>query len=130
MFIRTLLLGLTAGVLSGVACMIFAWVYETKLYLDFSTLISPMNYFGACIFGCVLASIGYWALSRVIPKLGGIIFNFLFSLLTFASILGPIAYVWPLDADQDLITYFPMYAMTMHFFPAIVWYTLKPLFVK
>src|SRR3989338_5672935 len=72
----------------------------------------------------------FLGLMKVTPKYGEIIFNFLFALITFASILGPIGYLWPLDADQDLITYFPMYAMTLHFFPIVVWFTLKPLFIK
>jgi hypothetical protein len=130
MFGRSILLGATAGILSGVACMVFAKVYAETMYLDFSPLVSTMAYFGSCIFGCVLASIGFWALVKVTPKFGEIIFNFLFALLTFASILGPIGYVWPLEADQDLITYFPMFAMTLHFFPIVVWFTLKPLFIK
>jgi hypothetical protein len=130
MFIRSLILGLTAGLLSGAACMVFAKVYADTMYVDFSPLVGPMNYFGACIFGCVLASIGFWAAVKVMPKYGEGVFNLLFAMATFASILGPIAHIWPLDADQDLITYFPMYAMTLHFFPAVVWFALKPWFMK
>jgi len=130
LFARSILLGLTAGVLSAVACLIFAMVYKETQYLDFSSLIGTGAYFGACIFGCVLASIGYWTFKRFVPVFGTIIFNLLFTLLTFASILGPISYIWPPEADTEIITYFPMYAMTLHFFPALIWYTLKPLFIK
>jgi len=129
MFIRSLILGIVAGLLSGTACLVFAKVYQETMYLDFSPLVGTMNYFGACLFGCVLASIGFWAAVKVMPKYGEAVFNLLFALLTFASILGPIGYVWPLDADQDLITYFPMYAMTLHFFPAVVWFALRPWFI-
>jgi hypothetical protein len=133
MFGRSILLGATAGILSGVACIVFEMVYRDTVFVDFSILISKGAYFGACIFGCVLASIGFWAATKFIPKYGEIIFNFLFALLTFASILGPIMYVWPLDmpdAQMELLAYFPMYAMTLHFFPIVVWFTLKPLFIK
>ena len=133
LFARSILLGLTAGVLSAVACLIFEKVYAETAFTDFSLLISKGAYFGACIFGCVVASIGYWTLKRFVPAFGTIIFNLLFTILTFASILGPIMYTWPVDLPEEqagLIEYFPMYAMTLHFFPAIVWYTLKPIFIK
>jgi hypothetical protein len=130
MFTRSLLLGVTAGLLSGLACIVFANVYKETMYLDFTPLVGSMNYLGSCIFGCVLASIGYWAAVKVMPKYGDAVFGLLFALLTFTSILGPIGYTWPPEADTDLITYFPMYAMTLHFFPAVVWFALKPWFLN
>lgn len=133
MFGRSILLGATAGILSGLACIVFEMVYKETVFVDFSILISKGAYFGACIFGCVLASIGFWAAVKLTPKYGEIIFNFLFALLTFASILGPIMYVWPLempDNQMEAVSYFSMYAMTLHFFPIVVWFTLKPLFIK
>lgn len=130
MFKRSLFLGVTAGLLSGLACIIFAKVYAETMYQDFSSLAGPMNYIGACLFGCVLAAIGYWTAVRVMPKYGEIVFSLLFTILTFVSILGPIGYTWPQEADMDLITYFPMFAMTLHFFPALIFFTLKPIFIK
>jgi hypothetical protein len=135
MFTRSLLLGITAGLLSGIACMVFAMVYKETQFVDFSVLIGPVNYIGACVFGCVLASIGFWASVKVMPKYGEIVFNFLFTILTFASILGPIGYTWPPEAATNdevsmAIDYFSVFAITLHFFPAIVWYTLKPVFIK
>ena len=54
--------------------------------------------------------------------------NFVFAILTFASILGPFATKLPLDVEMPEL--FPGLTVPMHFFPALAWFTLKPLFIK
>ncbi len=131
MFKNHLLHGLTAGILSGVACYVFYILLKDEFMYDFSEIISTMNLFGACIFGCLLASLGYYASLKVLPtKYGEIVFNLVFSILIFASLVSPMLHKLPLDFDEYLTVIFPTYAMTMHFFPALIWYTVKPLFVK
>ncbi len=130
MFKRTLFLGVTAGVLSGVACAIFAKVfYEANgNMLDYSAIVNTTMMFGACIFSCVLAGIGYWFLNKFFKSKGQIIFNFLFTILSFASILHPFAATLPLDLEFPEM--FPSLVVPMHFFPALIWFTLQPLFIK
>ena len=86
------------------------------------------------MFGCVLASLGFWFFIKIFPNFGEVIFNFLFTILTFLSILGPIAYKFPPELDVEgidmITTYFIPFAMTLHFFPALIWFALKPLFIK
>ncbi len=134
MFKKSLFLGITSGILSGVACMIFAGVYKETMFTDFSPVITSVNLIGACVFGCVLASLGYFLLTKFFPKFGEIVFNLLFTFISFASILSPIAYKFPPELDVegiDMITsYFIPFAMTLHFFPALIWFTLKPIFIK
>jgi hypothetical protein len=134
MFKNHLLHGLTAGILSGVACLVFMKVYREIAFVDFSLVISIFNIFGACIFGSVLASSGYYAVKKVTPKYGEIVFNLLFTLVSFASIIGPIMFTFPPELDiegiDEITSYFQPFAMTLHFFPALIWYTVKPLFVK
>jgi hypothetical protein len=134
MFKNHLLHGLSAGILSGVACLVFMKVYKEIAFVDFSLVISIFNIFGACIFGCVLASIGYFSAKKLIPKYGEIVFNLLFTILSFASIIGPIMFTFPPELDiegiDEITSYFQPFAMTLHFFPALIWYTVKPLFVK
>jgi hypothetical protein len=131
MFKNHLLHGLTAGILSGVACYVFYILLKDEFMYDFSEIISSMNLFGACIFGCLLASLGYYSSLKVLPtKCGEIVFNLVFSILIFASLVSPMLHKLPLDFDEYLTVIFPTYAMTMHFFPALIWYTVKPLFVK
>ncbi len=134
MFKKSLFLGITSGILSGVACVIFAGVYKETMFTDFSPVITSVNLIGACVFGCVLASLGYFLLTKFFPKFGEIVFNLLFTFISFASILSPIAYKFPPELDVegiDMITsYFIPFAMTLHFFPALIWFTLKPIFIK
>lgn len=122
--------GLLSGLLAGIACYIFAFVLKNEFMYDFSKILSTMNLFGACIFACTIASVGFFILQKVTPKYGEIIFNFLFTLGAFASLLGPMVFKLPLDFDEDLTSIFPTYAMTLHFFPVLIWYTLKPIFIK
>ena len=134
MFKKSLFLGITSGIGSGIASIIFAGVYKETMFTDFSPVVSNMNLLGACMFGCVLASIGYYSAKKIIPKYGEIIFNLLFVILTFASIISPIAYKFPPELDFegiDMVTsYFIPFAMTLHFFPALIWFALKPIFLK
>lgn len=131
---KSILLGVTSGLLAGLASYIFTGVYKESMFTDFTPVVPIVNLFGACLFGCILASIGYFGIMKLAPKYGNIIFNLLFTLLTFASIISPIAYKFPPDLDVegiDMITsYFIPYAMTLHFFPALIWYTVKPIFFK
>jgi hypothetical protein len=134
MFKRSLLLGITAGILSGVACMVFAGIYKEAMFVDFSPVISTMQYFGSCLFGCILASLGYVAVMKVTPKFGDVIFNMLFAILTFASLMGPLMYKFPPELDvegiDEITMYFQPYTFTLHLVPALIWFTLKPIFIK
>jgi hypothetical protein len=76
----------------------------------------------------VLAAIGYWILDWKLKDKGEIVFNFLFSLLSFASLLAPFGAKLPLDIEAPEL--FPGMVIPMHFFPALAWYTIKPLFIK
>jgi hypothetical protein len=69
-----------------------------------------------------------------LPRYGEIVFNFLFTIFTFASIIGPIMFTFPPELDvegiEEITSYFQPFAMTLHFFPALAWYTVKPIFLK
>ena len=82
----------------------------------------------ASIFGGVLAAAGYTLLVRSLKNNGEIVFNLLFTIFSFASLLLPIAYKLPLNIETPEL--FPGMVIPMHFFPALGWYTLKPLFIK
>jgi len=64
MFKKSLFLGITAGFLSGVACIIFSIVYKETMFTDFSPVVSNFNLIGASLFGCILASIGYFGVKK------------------------------------------------------------------
>jgi len=128
MFNRSLLLGIISGVLAGIAGIIYARVYYKINEADFSVVVSSIRIVSASLFGGVLAAMGYTLLSRWLKTRGEIVFNFLFTLMSFASLLLPIAYKLPLNLETPDL--FPGMVIPMHFFPALSWYTLKPLFIR
>jgi hypothetical protein len=128
MFKKLLLLGLVSGVLAAVAALIYQKIYINSLGADFSTVVKPANIVIVCILAGLLASTGYGLLTKWLPRAGEIIFNFVLAILTFASILGPFATKLPLEIEMPEL--FPGLTVPMHFFPALAWFTLKPLFIK
>jgi len=128
MFKRLFFLGILAGLLSGLACIIYAKVYYEALLADFSSIANPVSMLSACLFGCVLASVGYWLLHKWLKRKTDVVFNLLITVLSFVSILGPLAATLPLDMETDP-SYFLGFAVPMHFFPALIWLALKPIFI-
>jgi len=128
MFKRSLFLGIIAGLLAGVASVVYQRVYFSSLGADFTKVASPMSIIAASTIGCILASIGYWLLTKWLKNTGEVIFNFVFVILSFASILAIFAAKLPLDLETPEL--FPGLTVPMHFFPALAWFTLKPLFIK
>jgi len=127
MFKRLLLLGVLAGLLAGVASMIYQRVYTSSLGADFSMVISPLSIFASSVLGCLLASIGYWLLDKWLKHRGEVVFNFVFTIVSIVSILAVFAVKLPLNVETPEL--FPGLAVPMHFFPALGWYTLRPLFL-
>lgn len=128
MFKRTFLLGIVSGALAGVASVVYAKVYYNSLGADFSTVAGAVSIMAASIGGGVLAALGYWLAYKLWKDKGEIIFNFVFTILSFASILAPLGVRLPLEAEMPEL--FPGLTVPMHFFPALGWFTLKPLFIK
>jgi ABC-type branched-subunit amino acid transport system permease subunit len=128
MFKRTLFLGIVSGLLAGIAGLIYARVYYTANEADFSKVVTSVKIVSASVFGGVLAAIGYTLLLRTLKARGEIVFNLLFTIVSFGSLLLPIVYKLPLTIETPEL--FPGMVIPMHFFPALGWYTLKPLFIK
>lgn len=139
MFKKSLFLGVASGVLSGIAGVIFEKVYATAFYTDFSVVSAtfggsfavkadPTTIMLAHIFSCVLASIAFTLFVKWFKTKGDAIFSLLFTFVSFMSIVIPISATFPLDLDEDITLLFPGFAMTMHFFPVLVWLAMKPLF--
>jgi MFS family permease len=128
MFKKAFLLGLLSGVLAGIASLIYERIYRSSLGADFSTTAAATAIMASSILGGILAAVGYWLADKFLKSNGEIVFNFVFTILSFATILAPLATRLPLDVESPEL--FPGLAVPMHFFPALAWYTLKPLFIK
>ncbi|HEU4471232.1 MAG TPA: hypothetical protein VFR58_09120 [Flavisolibacter sp.] len=128
MFKRSLLLGVVSGILAGLVSLAYQKVYASSLGYDFSEIVKPYNILATCVFAGIAAAVGFWALTSWLKGRGEIVFNFLLVILTFATILGPFAMKLPLEIEAPEL--FPGMVVPMHFFPALAWFTLKPLFFK
>ncbi|GGA94128.1 hypothetical protein [Puia dinghuensis] len=128
MFKKALLLGLISGILAGIAGIVYARIYYKINEADFSKIVGTIRILASSLFGGVLAAIGYTVADKLLKAKGEIVFNLLFTLLSFASLLLPIGFKLPLDMQTPEL--FPGMVIPMHFFPALGWYTLKPLFIK
>jgi len=125
---RLLLLGVVSGIMAGIASVIFQKVYSSSLGVDFSKIAKPVGIVISSTVGCLIAAFGYWGLNRLLKSKTEIVFNFLFVILSFASIIPALGAKLPLDMSSPEL--FPGMVIPMHFFPALAWMTLKPIFIK
>jgi len=128
MFKKALTLGIVSGLLAGVAGLIYAHLYYSINEADFSKVASSIRIIMSSLAGGVLAAIGFTILNKWLRRNGEIVFNLLFSIISFASLLMPIAYKLPTSLETPEL--FPGMVIPMHFFPALAWFTLKPLFIR
>jgi len=128
MFRKSLALGIISGLLAGIAGVIYARLYYSINEADFSKVVSTIKIVAASLFGGVLAALGYTLLDKWLKARGEIVFNLLFTLISFITLLAPIAVRLPRNIDTPEL--FPGMVIPMHFFPALAWFTLKPIFIK
>lgn len=117
---------LLAAVLASIAAIIYYQVYFFATEADFSKVLNTYSITGINLIICLVAGFIYWPLVKWQKKKGEIIFNFFFSVISFAAVIIPISISLPLDIEFPEL--FPGLAVPMVFFPAVSWYTIRPLF--
>lgn len=119
---------LASSVLSVVACLIYRKIYTSTFETDFSAVLNVAGIISASVLGCTIMALGYAILEKLNKqKLIGV-FNILIAGLSLASVIGPIAITLPLDLESPEL--FPAYAIPMHFFPVLAFFTLVPFIDK
>jgi len=118
---------LFAGIIAAIAAIIYSRIYFFATQVDFSKVINTASLIGFNIGICFLVGILFGVSIKLHKKKGEIFFNFIFSILSFAAVIIPISITLPLDIQLPEL--FPGLAVPMVFFPAIAWYTARPLFV-
>ena len=118
--------GLLAGILAGLAAIAFNKVYCEALAVNFSKIINPVSLTASNVIGCMVASLGYFLFAKVVKNHTDTWFNVVFTLLTFATCVGPFKATLPLDIQGT--EFFPGLVLPMHFFPQLFWLSVKPLF--
>ncbi len=128
MFRKIFFHGLMAALLSALAAIIYSRIYFFATETDFSKVLGLLRITGLSLLTCMMTVLLNYGLMRWLKKKGEIIFNFLFSILSFAAVMIPISVTLPLSVQLPEL--FPGLAVPMVFFPAIAWYTLNPLFPR
>lgn len=123
---QTFILGFTASILSSLTSIIYLKIYNNAFLVDFSKIAGPVNILAACTIGCLIMSICYkvsisWKGTKSIGWL-----NILFSIFSFASIIGVLGFNLPLNTESPEL--FPGMVIPMHFFPVISIFTIFPFF--
>jgi hypothetical protein len=125
---KSLLLGVVSGILAGAAAVIYQKVYAASLGTDFVGIAKPINIVLTTVVGGLIAAVGFWLLDKWLNSKAEIVFNLVFAILSFASILPAFAFRLPFNIESPEL--FPGLVVPMHFFPALAWFTLKPIFIK
>lgn len=126
MFKKIFFHSLVAGVLASLAGIVYNRIYFFATEVDFSRVLNIARIIGLNMLTCVFAGILYWLFVRLLKKRGEVAFNFFFSIVSFACVMIPISVSLPLKVQFPEL--FPGLAVPMVFFPAVAWYTVKPLF--
>ena len=124
LFIR----GLITGILTAVACIIYLQVYYFATMADFSKVINTTGLISISIITGIVASAAYGFSQKIFKQKAENIFNALFAIISFASVMIPISISLPLDIEYPEL--FPGLAVPMHFFPALSWFVITPFFNK
>ena len=128
MFKRIFFHGIAAAVLASIAAIIYNRIYFFATEADFSKVVNTGTLIGLNVIICLLAAFLFWILKALLKNAGEIVFNFVFSIASFICVIIPISLTLPLDVQFPEL--FPGLAVPMIFFPAVAWYTIRPLFIS
>ncbi|MDH4089233.1 MAG: hypothetical protein OEV74_08510 [Cyclobacteriaceae bacterium] len=127
--LKTILIqSLVAGILAAVAANIYNQIYFFATLVDYENIINPGSLVGFNLLVSLLAGLLYLLLTTLFKAKGAIIFNFVYSVGSFACVIIPIAITLPLSTPSPEL--FPGLTVPMVFFPALSWMTIDPLFKK
>jgi hypothetical protein len=119
--------GLTSGIMAALAAIIYSRIHYFATEADFSEIINPGTMISLNLIVCLIISIGYYFVVSISKKKRVLAFNLLISIFSFAAVIIPISVSLPLSVKNPEL--FPGLAVPMIFFPALAWFTFKPLFI-
>lgn len=139
MFRRYLFMGILTAIIASICAVGYASFYNS-MFFNFSAVVGNISIVAACFVASILICIGAHFVTKAMPKRGEFLFNVLLTILTFVSIFMVLSFDIPPailaqimamnDGLEGLEVFFPIYVIPMHFFPAMIWFSLRPLFFK
>ena len=112
--------------MAALAAIIYSRIHFFATQADFTAVINPGTMISLNLGVCLLISIAYYLFTIISKKKRVLVFNLLISILSFAAVIIPISVSLPLSVRNPEL--FTGLAVPMVFFPALAWYTFKPLF--
>ena len=113
--------------MAALAAIIYNRIHFFATEADFSGIINPGTIISLNLIVCLIFSTGYYLFTGIFKNKGIIVYNLLISILSFTAIIVPISVSLPLSVRNPEL--FPGLAVPMIFFPALAWFTLKPVFL-
>lgn len=114
--------------MASLAAIIYDRIYIFATAADFSGIINPGTMISLNMAACLIISIIYYFYINFTKGKRIFIFHLLVSIISFAAIIVPISISLPLSVKNPEL--FPGLTVPMIFFPALSWFTLKPLWFK
>ncbi len=126
MFKKIFFHALVASILTMLAAIIYNRIYVFATEADFSKVINTGSIISLSVITCFSIGIIYYGMIRLFKRKAEVVFNFVLSTVSFCAVMYPISVTLPLNIKFPEL--FPGLAVPMVFFPAMAWYTTKPIF--
>ena len=126
MFKRIFLQAVLASILAALAGIIYNRIYYFSTEADFTAVLDTRRIIALSVLISMVAAFLNYFLMRLLKRRGEIVFNLLFSIVSFAAVMIPISISLPLNVKSPEL--FPGLAVPMVFFPVVAWYTVDPFF--
>jgi hypothetical protein len=126
MFKRHFFHGILSGIMAAIAAIIYNRIHFFATEADFSRIVNMGTMISLNIIVCLIFSIAYFLFLRLWKGKSILIFHIVISIMSFAAIIIPISISLPLDIKNPEL--FTGLAVPLIFFPAMAWFTFKPLF--
>ena len=126
MFKRHFYHGLLSGIMAALAAIIYNRIHIFATETDFSAVVNTGTIISLNLIACLLISIAYYFFLKIAKGQNIVLFHILVAVLSFAAVVLPISISLPLSVKNPEL--FPGLAVPMVFFPALAWFTFKPLF--
>ncbi len=133
-FKKIFFLGASSSFLAFVVSVIYTEAYYSRL-VDFSEAMSWSSMFSNFLLIGISACFIYLGLNRLLKnqKWTDFVFNLMFSAFSLIMVFMVLKADDPQFKNEDaqlLIDYYKGFVMPVLFFPALSWFSLKPLFFK
>jgi hypothetical protein len=133
MFKKIFLLAIVSGLMASLVSIVYVSGYKTLV--DFSEIASYVNIFSYNFLFAMIACFLFFGISSVLKNksIATFLFNAILSMLSIGLVFYVLKTEDPTFKNEDaelMKDFFKGFLMPMLFFPALSWFTFKPLFIK